>query len=416
MADYSLIDLHTHTIHSREGGCDDSVETVLEEAQKIAERSGKDALIAITDHNTIMGVQEAISILNSGKYPNVKLVNGCEFTVNMDEVNSQIGGRVFGNCHILAYGFDPYDPGLIEYSKKRGGVMGGKISFRKLSELVENAGGKLVIAHPGLIKVFPMGLLNYRGDEHKQELQDIVQNAKRTKSILRYVPNGKYILDIFVKKLNEISGGLVVGMERFHPDNYSYSFDKDIAEICEKNNLGVQTAGSDFHGYNLHTEFSVGNPFTERFQEFYKNTLQDSTEYRNGLHISHLPGIETLTNEELSSDKEIRMITATGEPVSFEQYNVVNDAFLEEIKKQKEENAPGRYLSTPKKKSNKNNGNNNKRKKKKKHHHGKKHKKKSNIKYFETDKTREAESTLQQFNETSENALNEPDESTFTAS
>ena len=334
MSDYSLIDLHTHTIHSREGGCDDTVETVLEEAQKIAERSGKDALIAITDHNTISGVQEALAILRSGKYPNVKVLPGCEFTVTMDEINQSFGGgKIFGNCHILAYGFDPYDPGLTEFSKKRGGVNGGRMGFSKLVEMVESAGGHLVIAHPGLIKVFPKSLANYHGTEYSEEIKGIAERGK-SKAILRYIPNGEYLLELFLKKLIQKSGGLVKGMERFHPDNYSYDFDKQIAKLCEKYGL-AQTAGSDFHGYHLHTEFSVGNPFTERFQEYYKEAIQDSNEYRNGLHISHLPGLEVLMNKAPSNDKEIRMITAQGEPVTFDQYNQVLDAFAEENKRRR---------------------------------------------------------------------------------
>ena len=400
MADYSLIDLHTHTTHSQEGGWNDKVEVVLEEAQKIAERSGKDALIAITDHNTISGVQEAHALLRSGRFPNVKLVNGCEFTVNLDELNSQFGGRVFGNCHILAYGFDPFDPGLTEYSRRSGGVSGGKMSFRKLSELVGNAGGKLVIAHPGLIKVFPKGLANYRGSEYNEELLSIAESGRSSKTILRYVPNGKYILELFSKKLNEISGGLVVGMESFHPDNYTHGFDKEIEKICKKQGL-IQTAGSDFHGYNLHTEFSVGNPFTERFQEFYKKTLEDSQEFRNGLHVSYLPGIEILSNENPSNDKEIRMITAKGETVSYDQYNVVNDALVEQIKRQKSENSPSRYQETPKKGNNNNNNHNNHRKNKKNKKHGKHHhgKKKSHVKYYETNQSNQEQSEFEEQNQ-----------------
>lgn len=387
MADYSLIDLHTHTVHSHEGGCDDKVEKVLEEAQIVAARSGKDALVSITDHNTILGTQEAYELLRSGKYPNVKLLSGCEFTVTLDEINQELGGRVFGNCHILAYGFDPYDPALTEYSKKRGGVMGGKLGFSKFAEMIKNAGGHLVIAHPGLIKVFPKSLINYRGSEFNEELQGIAQSGRSSKTILRYVRNGEYLLELLYKKLNEKSGGLVVGMERFHPDNYSYGFDKNIGKICEKYGL-AQTTGSDYHGEHLHTEFSVGNGFTENFQEFYKKAIQDSSDCRNGLYISHLPRLELLTNEKPSNDKEIRMITAHGETVTYEQYNQVNDAFDSEMRRRKQDAASSRYSESGKKgsrDSNYHSGNHGGNNKKKKHKNKKKHHgKKRTIKYYET--------------------------------
>ena len=41
MYNYSFIDLHIHTEFSEEPGCDDTIETVFNDAEKIAERSGR---------------------------------------------------------------------------------------------------------------------------------------------------------------------------------------------------------------------------------------------------------------------------------------------------------------------------------------------------------------------------------------
>lgn len=355
MSDYSFIDLHIHTIYSHENMCDDTVQTVLEDAQAIANRSGKDCLLAITDHNTVLGVSEARRLINTtGKYNNVKLISGAEFTVDMSEINGVFGGRkVFGNCHILAYGFNENDPGLTDFSRKFHANKTGYLKFSQLVNLIKNAGGYLVIAHPGLIKVFPSGLVGYSGSEYRNEIDEMSRNARSSKTILRYVPNGKYLLKVFYNRVSKLGGGIVKGMERFHPDNYFKEFDKSIEEICNSEGL-IQTAGSDFHGYHLHTDFSVGNPFTRSFQEFYKDALQDSQQYRCGLHVSHLPGIEALAHEETSdNDKEIRMITANGETVTYEQYNQVVDAIVEKFKRESVDNTSNRYSTSKKPKSGK---------------------------------------------------------------
>lgn len=364
MADYSLIDLHTHTTHSREPLCDDTVSEVLSEAQEVAERTGKDALVAITDHNTITGVIEARQLLKTGKFDKVKLLSGVEFTVDMSEINGIFGGaRVFGNMHILAYGFDENNPDLIEFSKKYQSGKRGNIKYSELVNLVKNAGGYLVVAHPGLIRVFPKNVYYYTGKDHADELSDIAANAKKNKTILNHIPNGQALLRVLFERLKKLSGGIMVGMERFHPDNYYRSFDYQIDKICSEQGL-VQTAGSDFHGYHLHTNYSVGNVFTKEFQEFYKDTLQDSQIYKNGLYLSALPNLNILTGNPNDKSSEIKMVTAGGEGVTYDQYGAVRGAYREV---EKENYARKKENEEAARNNNNNNSNKNNNKKKKKH-------------------------------------------------
>lgn len=366
MSNYSFIDLHIHTIHSREPGCDDSVETVFKDAQKIADRSGKDCLIAITDHNTVSGISEARALAQSGKYPNVKIISGCEFTVDMSELNGMFGGnRIFRNMHILAYGFDENHPELVEHSRK-----GGNIRYSKLVNMIKNAGGYLVVAHPGLIKVSPKYAEAYQGTELKDELHSIAQNARSSNTILRNVPGGISLFKVLFHKLQKMSGGIMVGMERFHPDNYSWNFDNHLHQMCEEEGL-IETAGSDFHGYHLHTDFSVGNPFRKEFQEYYKDTLKDCTDLQNGIHVSYLPGIELLTGEEQIAGKEISLISGNGEPITYEQYNIVSDAYRELRRKRhaEEEKNSANNQNQQKQNNNKNKHHGNK----KRHRHKNKH-------------------------------------------
>ena len=120
MTEYSFIDMHIHTIYSDEELCDMSIEELLEKAQKKAEKMGKDCLISIADHNSILGVKKARKLLSGGgsKYPNVKLINGIEFTTDLIEFAPFFDGhKLFTRCHTLAYGYNENDPELTAYSK-----------------------------------------------------------------------------------------------------------------------------------------------------------------------------------------------------------------------------------------------------------------------------------------------------------
>lgn len=122
MKDYSFVDMHIHTEYSDEELCDMTIEQLLAKAQAKAESWGKDCVIAISDHNTILGVKKARQILNSNEgkinYPNVKLINGIEFTTDLVEMTSYFeGNKVFTRCHTLAYGYDENDKELTAYSR-----------------------------------------------------------------------------------------------------------------------------------------------------------------------------------------------------------------------------------------------------------------------------------------------------------
>ena len=87
-------DLHLHTTAS--DGSDTPSELI---AKAIA--SGID-VIAVTDHDTLVGSREAIQENNSG----VKVITGIEFSCHHY-------GEVDFDCHILGYGFDPDSPVML---------------------------------------------------------------------------------------------------------------------------------------------------------------------------------------------------------------------------------------------------------------------------------------------------------------
>lgn len=85
---YNRADLHLHTTAS------DGSDTPSELINKARER-GID-VIAVTDHDTLLGSLEAIKL----PYCGVKVITGIEFSCQL------AGDDGFG-CHILGYGFDP---------------------------------------------------------------------------------------------------------------------------------------------------------------------------------------------------------------------------------------------------------------------------------------------------------------------
>lgn len=124
MADYLFIDMHLHSAFSDEDLCDESPEHILGKLQgycdKYNQQNGTDVCcaVALSDHNTILGCVNAQELLASGKFPNVRLINGCEFTVDLRELNDLIGmEHCFTRCHLHGFNYDITNEELLAYSK-----------------------------------------------------------------------------------------------------------------------------------------------------------------------------------------------------------------------------------------------------------------------------------------------------------
>lgn len=124
MADYAFIDQHLHTIFSDEELCDETPEHILGKVQAYVEKYNRinntnaKCLISFADHNTILSSVEAQRLLNTGKYPNVEYVNGCEFTIDLCELSQFYGGKkLFNRCHMHGFNYNERNPELIAYSK-----------------------------------------------------------------------------------------------------------------------------------------------------------------------------------------------------------------------------------------------------------------------------------------------------------
>jgi len=91
------IDLHTHST------CSDGTLTPIELVDLAARRRLKG--IALTDHDTVAGVSEAI---RRGKEKNVEILPGIEVSSHHNSTS----------LHILAYGIDHENPGFLDFVKK----------------------------------------------------------------------------------------------------------------------------------------------------------------------------------------------------------------------------------------------------------------------------------------------------------
>lgn len=106
--------------HSTKSDGDVTVEDRMNEAQEYAQKHIKDGymILAITDHNTVLGAQEIVKVLekNKNKYTNIKVVPGIE--INTQYYKSK---RYFYpiDIHVLTWCINPYDKFLKrEFYKK----------------------------------------------------------------------------------------------------------------------------------------------------------------------------------------------------------------------------------------------------------------------------------------------------------
>ena len=82
------IDLHIHTIFSKESCANLSIKDTLEYYQRLGERVGERYIIRINDHDTILGGISACDVFFShrDRYPNLFVIPGVEFNTNLNYV------------------------------------------------------------------------------------------------------------------------------------------------------------------------------------------------------------------------------------------------------------------------------------------------------------------------------------------
>lgn len=92
----------------------DILDNVAQYANKYYEKNGKDFIFAITDRDSIEGLQHALRIigLNPEKFKHVKIVPGIKMSFAHEAPNSNIG---YENSDMLIYGINPFSENIINF-------------------------------------------------------------------------------------------------------------------------------------------------------------------------------------------------------------------------------------------------------------------------------------------------------------
>ena len=255
------VDLHTHTTAS------DGQYTPTEVVRK-AKQAGVEYL-AITDHDTIDGVQEA---MEAGRECGVTVIPGIE-----------LGAKENRNMHILGYAFQPENGMLMSLcTKLRQGRDERKyriIDFLKSKgivlslEEVERAAGGNVIARPhfaqvmlrhGYVSSMREAFDRYLDTEEYQKIERFKAGAASCIQTIHQaggmaVLAHPYQLGVSDAELEHIVATLKAagldGLECYYP-RHTDKMIQYYLTLAQKYNLHV-TAGSDFHGERVHADMSL---------------------------------------------------------------------------------------------------------------------------------------------------------------
>ena len=258
-----MIDLHTHTIAS-------DGEKTPEELIDLAIKSGLKAL-AITDHDTVDSLEEAI---NYAKSKDITLIPGIELEAKTQK----------GQMHILGLFINYKDKNLNEklfYIEDGRNKRNNKFieEFNKLGfeitldELKQVSSGK-IIGKPHFAKVF----LNKHYIDNKEEIFKNYFNKSPLKELPKFSYTAKEIIEMikqaggiailahpqtlkldddkFEEKLQELISYGLDGLECYYTKHTPEEMIK-YRKLADKYNLLV-TKGSDYHGPIIKADIELG--------------------------------------------------------------------------------------------------------------------------------------------------------------
>lgn len=248
-----MIDLHSHTKAS-------DGEKTPEELIGLAISKNISAL-AITDHDTVDGLEEAV---NYAKNKNIKLIPGIELNAHVDK----------GQMHILGLFIDYKNKKFLEkldYLKKSRASRNEKFieELNKMGyeitmdELKAVSGGK-TIGKPHFAKVFlnknyiktknemfdnffnKPPLNKYKRDSYSPEETIAMIKEAGGIVILAHPQTLKLSFEELTEKLKELKSYGLDGLECYHSNQTSEEMD-EFNKIAKELNL-IITKGSDYHG------------------------------------------------------------------------------------------------------------------------------------------------------------------------
>lgn len=254
------VDLHIHTTAS-------DGRLSPEEVVRVAAEQGLSA-IAITDHDTLAGIEPALQAAKS--LPSLRVIPGLE--INTDIPDSEI--------HILGYFIDYQDKELkralenLRNSREaralkmvtKLGELGIDIAWNRVLELAEGASvGRPHIAQAmlerGYISSFKEAFTKYigrlgpayveRAKLSPQEAVKLVTNAKGL-PVLAHPADIDNVEELVV----DLKGVGLVGLEAYY-DGYDRKLIDSLVHLAVKHRL-IVSGGSDFHGFGSDNETPIG--------------------------------------------------------------------------------------------------------------------------------------------------------------
>lgn len=267
MSKQGLIDMHTHTCYS------DGELTPNELVNKAEEEGIK--TIAITDHDTLLGVQKMTIPANERK---IDVINGIEISIKVPK----------GRMHILGYDINIWDKHLNDqmeelHNRSIYSVSGVICQLKKdynivfsTEEILEILNSKRNIGRPDIAKLlikhgyvnsvteafqkYLIDAYNKIGDVAKgitfEECSNLIHNANGF--VVLAHPHSLEQEGTELEQTIEflVNNGLD-GIEVFH-SNHTPDNEKEYLALAEKYNLLI-SGGSDFHGPTIKPDVSLGN-------------------------------------------------------------------------------------------------------------------------------------------------------------
>lgn len=255
------VDLHTHTCKS---------DGSLTPTELVDYATAKDlAAVAITDHDTTDGLEEALShahALAGAGNPCAEVIPGIEFSTRYDQKDVHIVG-LYISYHSPAFQerLDAFVNSRISRNHKMCHNLqeaGIDITFDKLQ--AENPGAVITRAHyasylleHGYVKSRPDAFAQYLGDHTKYfvprekvtpaQAVELIKEADGVPILahptLYHMGNDR--LCALVASLKEVG---LMGIESFY-STYTPQDERDMRRIADKYDL-LLSGGSDFHGIN----------------------------------------------------------------------------------------------------------------------------------------------------------------------
>ena len=331
-----LIDLHIHTIYSKEG-----ITTEPSQIIELALIKGVETL-AITDHNTTMGCIQALKYIekNPQLCEGLNFITGIEISCDTTNVMSYVDefghqrSSLAGGVHLLGYGIDPYHQGFIDmarfyatdtgkrtlalykYIKRFYGITLDKDNLFKIvqdveKELQAKELSTQEILHSVLVRALttgrnaPLG----RKNQYQNFFKNIISRDKETYKNYYYRLEKVFSavnseLDEIAKQdiyemmeLIEDAGGVAVIA---HPTFYRPKRELSVAdfeilsEFIDKVTSHYNEETGEFMRGVVGIELLHGSSFDDQFRfKFYDNLIKTKGLYITGGSDSHISSIKT---------------------------------------------------------------------------------------------------------------------------